>query len=406
MARLPDAGCVWPVEAEEEVERTTMLSGQDQRMATITVEGHLTLSATINWHLSARKIDLRALLRVILGPAKVVDQAPLLEALNYLHHAYGDRRRKNGPAAVLHCLRIAAMLARVMPEPTTLDLLGALLHDKEEDLTRDELGNAEWDRLQAEFTRVLEKIDSNHRWFLGERIALLWRQSSQTYYEYLGVVLSKVRVMPDLLRCKLADRLDNTMDIAVQRAPTEQNAFFELAFSMLFLPGYQPESNDSVPDVESCVLLLSQLFKNVVFMSMLRQQRLECIDDTTRRLFNALANTSSEQAQWAVAALLSSPNLGWQERRNLLREMMDYCAAGGMAAVYRKDKGGLLDGSFLEHFAHPDDNIRKKQIESLYSDKPLFIRLLILYIGIFANFLADPNYCVHGIDRTGLHPVG
>lgn len=214
--------------------------------------------------------------------------------------------------------------------------------------------------------------------------------------------------MPDLLRCKLADRLDNTMDIAIQRAPTEQNAFFELAFSMLFIPGYQPESNDGtvVPDVEACVLLLSQLFKNVVLMSMLRQQQLECIDETTMRLFYALANTSSEQAQWAVASLLSTPTLGWQERRNLLREMMDYCAAGGMTAVYRKDKGGLMDGSFLEHFAHPDDSIRKKQIESLYADKPLFIRLLVLYIGVFTNFLADPHYYVRGIDRTGLHPVG
>ena len=384
-----------------------MLSGQDPRLATITVEGHLTLSATINWHLSARKIDLRALLRVILGPAKVVDQSPLLEALNYLHHAYGDRRRKNGPAAVLHCLRIAAMLARVMPSPTTLDLLGAFLHDKEEDLTREELGQVEWDRVQSEFTRVLEKIDSNHRWFLGERIGLLWRQSSQSYYDYVGTVLTKVRTMPDLLRCKLADRLDNTMDIAVQRTPTEQNAYFELAFSMLFLPGYQPVPNDGavVPDVEACVLLISQLFKNVVLMSMLRQQELDHLDDTTARLFRALATTSSEQAQWVVAGLLSSLEIGWQERRSLLREMMDYCSSGGMAAIHRKDKGGLLDGSFLEHFANPDDRTRKKQIESLYNDKPLFIRVLVLYIGMFTSFLADSHYYLHGIDRTGLHPV-
>ena len=385
-----------------------MLSGQDQRLAGISVEDHLTLSATINWHLSARKIDLRTLLRVILGPAKVADQAPLLEALNYLQQAYGDRRRKNGPAAVLHCLRVAAMLARVMPAPTTLDLLGAFLHDKEEDLTREELGDAEWDRLQAEFAHVLEKIDSNHRWFLGERIALLRRQSTQNYYDYLGVVLSKVRTMPDLLRCKLADRLDNTMDIAVQRTPTEHDDFFELAFGMLFLPGYRPAPNVDavVPDVEACVLLVSQLFKNVVLMSMLREQRLDRLDETTTRLFRALAASSSEQAQWAVAALLSSPALGGQERRALLREMMDYCAAGGMAAIHSKEKGGLLDGSFLEHFADPDDKIRKKQIESVYEDQPLFIRLLVLYIGMFTSFLADSQYYLHGIDRTGLHPVG
>jgi len=221
------------------------------------------------------------------------------------------------------------------------------------------------------------------------------------------MVLSKVRTMPDLLRCKLADRLDNTLDIAVQRTPTEQNAFFELAFSMLFLPGYQPAPNDDavVPDVESCVLLVSQLFKNIVLMSMLRQQQLDCLDDTTGRLFHALAETSSAQAQWAVAALLSTPSINWQERRSLLREMMDYCAGGGMAAINHKDKGGLLDGSFLEHFADPDDRIRKKQIERLYGDRPQFIRLLVLYIGMFTSFLADPHYYLRGIDRTGLHPV-
>ena len=385
-----------------------MLSVQEQRLAGLSVEGHLTLSATINWHLSARNIDLRALLRVILGPAKVSDQAPLLEALNYLQQAYGDRRRKNGPAAVLHCLRVAAMLARVMPEPTTLDLLGALLHDKEEDLTREELGEAEWDRLQTEFARVLEKVDSNHRWFLGERIALLWRQSSQSYFEYLGVVLAKVRTMPDLLRCKLADRLDNTMDIAVQRTPTDQNAFFELAFSMMFLPGYQPTPIEGavVPDVEACVLLFSQLFKNVVLMSMLREQHLDRLDDTTTRLFRALAATSSEQAQWMVTGLLSSPALDWQARRDLLREMMDYCAGGGMAAICSKEKGGLLDGSFIEHFAHPDDKVRKQQIQSLYGDQLLFVRMLVLYIGMFTSFLADPRYYLHGIDRRGLHTVG
>jgi hypothetical protein len=222
------------------------------------------------------------------------------------------------------------------------------------------------------------------------------------------VVLSKARTMPDLLRCKLADRLDNTMDIAVQRTPTERNAFFELAFRMMFLSGYQPVEDDGgiAPDVEACVLLVSQLFKNIVLMSMARQQHLDTLDQTTTRLFHALASTSSEQAQWVVAVLLSSPTLSCDERRTLLREMMDYCASGGMAAVHRKDKGGLLDGSFLEHFAHPDDKIRKQQIESLYGDRNQFIRLLILYIGMFSSFLSDPGYYLHGIDRTGLHPVG
>jgi hypothetical protein len=66
----------------------------------------------------------------------------------------------------------------------------------------------------------------------------------------------------------------------------------------------------------------------------------------------------------------------------------------------------LLDGSFLEHFAHPDDKVRKSQIQTLYADQPLFIRLLVLYIGMFTSFLADPGYYLRGIDRSGLHAIG
>ena len=45
-------------------------------------------------------------------------------------------------------------------------------------------------------------------------------------------------------------------------------------------------------------------------------------------------------------------------------------------------------------------------IKRLYGDRQQFIRLLVLYIGMFASFLADPRYYLRGIDRTGLHPVG
>ena len=54
---------------------------------------------------------------MILGPAWMSDHAPLLETLSYLRSAYGERRRKSGPAAVLHCLRTAAMLARICQSP-------------------------------------------------------------------------------------------------------------------------------------------------------------------------------------------------------------------------------------------------------------------------------------------------
>jgi hypothetical protein len=299
------------------------------------------------------------------------------------------------------------MLARIMPEPGTLDLLGALLHDKEEDLTAEELGAAEWNRLQCEFARVLAKIDSDHRWFLGERIAFLRRQANQSYFEYVGQVLSKAAEMPDLLRCKLVDRLDNTMDIAVQRPSSTQYDFFETAFGVLFIPGFQlrPEHAASAPDNETCTLLISQLFKNVVLLSMLRQQHLDRADCTTELLFHGVAAAGRAQAEWAAVTLLSAAVSSADTRRQLLREIMDYCAAGGLAGVTRKDRGGLLDGSFLEYFADPDDKARKAHLETLYGNKPLFIRLLVLFIGIFTSFSTEPTYFLRGIDRSGLHPV-
>jgi len=78
-----------------------------------------------------------------------------------------------------------------------------------------------------------------NRWFLVSASRFCAAANDQTYYQYLGHVLGKSSEMPDLLHCKLADRLDNTMDIAVQRPPTDQHDFFETAFGVLFLPNYQ-----------------------------------------------------------------------------------------------------------------------------------------------------------------------
>jgi hypothetical protein len=38
-------------------------------------------------------------------------------------------------------------------------------------------------------------------------------------------------------------------------------------------------------------------------------------------------------------------------------------------------------------------------------NKPLFIRLMVMFIGIFTVFTTDPTYYLRGIDCTGLHPV-
>src|SRR5512136_680775 len=136
------------------------------RVHSLTVEGFLRLSADINLQLQARHLSRRALLRLVLGRAEVPHEAPLLEAITYLRDGYGDRRRKNGPLAILHPLRTAALLSHTMEAPTILDLLSALLHDNEEDLRAEDVGADEFGRLQQAFEAMRQKIDSDHRWFL------------------------------------------------------------------------------------------------------------------------------------------------------------------------------------------------------------------------------------------------
>ncbi|HJX53596.1 MAG TPA: hypothetical protein VJ801_12590, partial [Polyangia bacterium] len=111
------------------------------------------------------------------------------------------------------------------------------------------------------------------------------------------------------------------------------------------------------------------------------------------------------QAEWGAVALLTSAITSCDSRRQLVLEIMEYCAAGGIAAVTRKERGGLLDGSLLEHFAEPDDKTRKRRLETVYGNKPLFIRLMVMFIGIFTIFTTDPTYYLRGIDSSGLHPV-
>jgi hypothetical protein len=378
------------------------------RVHSLTVEGFLRLSADINLQLQARHLSRPALLRLVLGHAEVKHQAPLLEAITYLRDGYGDRRRKNGPLAILHPLRTAALLSHTMEQPTILDLLSALLHDKEEDLRVEDVGAQEFGRLQHAFETMRQKIDQDQQWFLGERMAILARRPGQSYYAYLGQIVGKARQMVDLLHTKLADRLDNTFDIAVQGRGPQERGFFEAAFGVLFLPQYEfraPEF-ELPPDEETCVLLLSQLFKNAVFMSVLRMEQLDDLDDTTTALFTALAEVSRAQAQWVAMEVFHTFIRDPAARHQVFDDTMAYCQSGGIGAVTSRERGGSLDGTLLDRFAVADDHVRKQHLAAIYRDRGLLARLMVLFVAIFTCFLADSGYYIRGIDPNGLKAVG
>ncbi len=384
-----------------------LLHPGDMYAQSLNVEGFLRLSADLNLQLQAKQSSQRALAHLILGRARVPDALPLMDTIGYLREGYGDRRRKNGPLAILHPLRTAAILSRSMEQPTVLDLLSALLHDKEEDIRLEDVGQVKWERLQRQFDALRERIDQDHRWFLGERISLLARQPGQGYHEYLARIVSKARQMVDLLHCKLADRLDNTLDIAVQGRGGQERAFFETAFGILFLPNYLVPipPYDLPPDEDACVLLMSQLYKNTVLLSILRVEGLDGLDEPTGRLFAALAEVSRAQAQWVTMEALCCFVEDGQARRRLLAEAMAYCQDGGISTVTARRPFGTLDGTFLDRFAVVDDAERKRLLAELYWDREMLVRLMLLFVAIFTCFLNDRGYYVRGIDRNGLRPV-
>jgi len=383
------------------------MEGGPKSIDSLTVEGFLRLSADINLHLQAKPMSKAALLRLVLGRVPPKHEAALLEAISYLRDGYGERRRKNGPLAVLHPLRTAAILSHSMEQPTILDLLSALLHDKDEDLRVEDIGPEEAARLQKAFDAMRQKIDQDEQWFLGERMALLTRKPGQSYYAYLGNIVAKARQMADLLHTKLADRLDNTFDIAVQGRGGQEKAFFETAFGVLFLPQYNVPSPEFAlpPDEEMCVLLLSQLFKNAVFMSVLRMEGLDNLDEATERLFMALADVSRTKAQWVAMEAFRIFLKDGAARYRVLEETMKYCRDGGISAVTSRERGRALDGTFLERFAVADDAVRRQALAEVYRDRELLARLMVLFVAIFTCFINDSEYYIRGIDPAGLRAI-
>jgi hypothetical protein len=80
----------------------------------LTVEEFLSVSAKINYQLSARSLKAPVLLSLVLGPAQCDEreQAILLQAFRTIQVGYDQDRRRLGTPGVLHPLRAAAVLAR------------------------------------------------------------------------------------------------------------------------------------------------------------------------------------------------------------------------------------------------------------------------------------------------------
>ncbi len=369
----------------------------------------LKLSAALNYQLSARTVGREKLLLTIIGhkPLPERDRDVLLEVLEYLDVAYHSKRRRLGTMAVLHPLRAAALLAAAEDELRLLDLLSVLLHDKYEDVNHTDFPPAEWKELEERFYTLLKRIDPTDEWYLMERLTVLTRHGDkETYYEYIGRLLERSDQTPELVRVKLADRLDNTLDLRIDfRDPLENFDFFGHLFGALFIPnfrGYRPDLPHT-PELLDGGRRMYGLFKTAVTLSLMRQTESIAEDDrAAHALFEALCVASMKEAQRILMHIFGYHRTAVDEQRALLIDTMEYCLHGGVVSITDPSEPHRLDGLFLEQFDYADRQERHQKLQELYRNTDLMIQAAVAFIVIFMSFLNDPDYYVQGVSAEGI----
>jgi hypothetical protein len=371
----------------------------------------LRLSAALNYQLSARTIDWNNILNIILSGKKISppDKEILLNVLKYLHKCYGKKKRRLGPLSILHPLRATALLARTTETPSLLNILTILLHDNFEDIKPKNIDIETWLRMSDTFQAFLQYIPEQDRWFLIERLQWLTKEPDETYYSYIGRLLSKAKKTPEVILIKLVDRLDNTLDMRIEyEDPLKKVDFFEIIFQLLFsntYSGYVPDVPHSHPSSLNGAERLYQLFKNTVLMSLIRQKKSFDPEHDANDVFYYLARASMREAQRIVLHILAYHLPSVEQFRELLLETMNYVQSGGIDMVTPPLPDQKLDGLFVSTFDSIKKKLRERKLAELYKNKPLMVEAAVAFIVIFLNFMNDPNYYVKGISEEGVSPT-
>lgn len=371
----------------------------------------LRLSEVLNYQLSAKPVDWTNIMTIILRGKTVsdYDRDVLLQVFDYMSQVYGQKRRRLGPLLVLHPLRSTAMLYRAFDNPTLLDLMTSLLHDNFEDIKAKDSGTSNWISFNNQFQSFLKDIPQSDQWFLMERLQWLTKESDESYYQYIGRLLDQSLDTPEVIRIKLADRLDNTLDLHIDlEDPLQKVDFFETIFQLMFIKsyrGYKPETSHPSYTAINGAQRLYQLFKNIVLMSLIRQKKAAVNDKVAQKIFNNLANASMKEAQRIILHISGYHVTEIPTLRELMIETMVYVQQGGTDLVTPPTAGSRLDGLFMSRFDNPVKQIHNKKLAELYQNKPLMIEAAISFVVIFLSFMNDPNYFVRGISEEGVRPA-
>ena len=376
----------------------------------------LKLSSVLNYNLSAASLNRYNVMMYIIG-GKTLDRGAskdrekkglLMEALGYLFSAYQQKRRRLGPMAVLHPLRATALFARNQDRLNMVSLLSILFHDILEDINSNDFDTQQWLDMEKRLYSLLEHMNAEDESKLLDNILSLTRIKTESYYQYIGRLLEDANHSPQLVHVKLADRLDNTLDMRIDlEDPLAGIDFFKNIFQLMFVNnycGYIPANDHPPSSALNGARRLHQLFKNTVLLSLIRQQTSIGNERALRILFEAVCDASLQEAQRTLIHLIGYHFKDTADQRRLLLEAMDYCFSGRIDLVTKPERDQLLDGLFSTYFAHSSKKVLYQQLDILYQNKPLMIQASIAFMVIFLHFLNDSKYYVQGISATGIEP--
>jgi hypothetical protein len=284
--------------------------------------------------------------------------------------------------------------------------MSTLFHDVLEDIRPHDFDVISWKGMEAQLYDLLDRMPAQSEARLTANLVSLTRVETESYYQYIGRLLDDTGDQPELVRVKLADRLDNTLDMRIElEDPLLGIDFFQNIFQIMFVnnyPGYKPEEEHGPSPVLNGARRLHQLFKNAVLLSLIRQQPLILQDRGLQILFNAVCDASLNEGQRTMRHLLGHHITDLTLQRDLLLQAMDYCSSGRSGLVTKPDGDQLLDGLFSTYFAHTSKKNLQKKLDALYQNKPLMLQASIAFIVIFLSFLNDPDYYIKGVSPKGI----
>jgi len=262
--------------------------------------------------------------------------------------------------------------------------------------------------MEDQLYRLLGRMEDEDESRLVTRLMSLTRVENESYYQYIGRLLDNTQNFPEIVQIKLADRLDNTLDMRIDlEDPLARIDFFETVFQIMFVnnyPGYNPKTEHAPATAINGARRLYQLFKNAVLLSLIRQHVPATGRREVRILFDALSEAGLKEAQRTLIHLISYHVKDLHTLRSLVLEAMQYCYSGRSDLVTMPDGSQLLDGLFSTYFGNKAKKSRHKQLDILYQNKPLMLETSVAFIVIFLSFLNDEDFYIRGISAEGIEP--